>query len=64
MLSPFCGCFDDVLPGVVESFNQKENDNVIYISSHGWIPAEPLHPLYDGHKIVSEKLTEQLAKLI
>ena len=63
-LSPFCGCFDELLPDVIESYNKKYSDNVVYISTHGWIPAEPLHPLYDGHRIVAEKLTEQLARLI
>ncbi len=63
-LSPFCGCFDELLPDVIESYNKKYNDNVVYISTHGWIPAEPLHPLYDGHRIVAEHLAERLSRLI
>ena len=64
VLSPFCGAFDDVLPGFVEEFNREFDDNIYYISSHGWVPAEPLHPLRDGHAIIAEKLSAELAKIL
>ncbi|MBQ8249443.1 MAG: hypothetical protein IJY93_06140 [Clostridia bacterium] len=63
VLSPFCGAMDDILPEFVESFNKDNNDSVYYISSHGWVPLEPLHPLRDGHKIIAKNLTEEFKKL-
>ena len=64
ILSPFCGAFDDILPEFVNNFNVANGDNVNYISSHGWVPAEPLHPLRDGHKIIAEHLVEELGKIL
>lgn len=64
VLSPFCGAFDDILPGFVESFNRETGDSVCYISSEGWVPAEPLHPLRDGHRIISEHLIKALKPII
>ncbi len=63
VLSPFCGAMDDILPDFVKKFNSENNDNIYYISSHGWVPLEPLHPLRDGHKIIAGKLTEEFKKL-
>lgn len=63
VLSPFCGAMDDILPVFVERYNENNRDNVYYISSHGWVPFEPLHPLRDGHKVISEKLQEEFKKL-
>ncbi|MCI8387746.1 MAG: hypothetical protein HFE63_04700 [Clostridiales bacterium] len=64
VLSPFCGAFDDVLPGFVEEFNRDNGDDVKYISSQGWVPAEPLHPLRDGHKIIAEHLVEKMKDIV
>jgi hypothetical protein len=64
VLSPFFGGFDDVLPEFVKTFNEETGDSVEYISSHGWVPAEPLHPLRDGHKTIADKLTEKLRRII
>ena len=64
MLSAFCGVFPAELKAMVEEFNKENNDNVYFIDSAGWIPEEPLHPLRDGHKIVSEHLTEELKKIL
>ncbi len=64
VLSPFVGAFDDVLPGFVEEYNKETGDSVIYVSSHGWIPAEPLHPLRGGHAIIAEQLTKCLREYI
>ncbi len=63
VLSAFCGVFPKELGEMVERFNKENNDDVKFINSTGWIPAEPLHPLRDGHKIVAEHLTEELKKL-
>ena len=63
VLSPFCGAADAILPDFVKQFNENYNDNVYYISSHGWVPLEPLHPLREGHKIIAKHLTEEFKKL-
>ncbi len=63
VLSPFCGAMDDILPDFVKKLNSENSDSIYYISSHGWVPFEPLHPLRDGHKIIAEKLTEEFLKL-
>lgn len=62
-LSPFYGIFQKELCELVERFNKENNDDVKFIDSTGWVPREPLHPLRDGHKIISEHLTEELKKL-
>ncbi len=31
---------------------------------HFWVPKEPLHPFRQGHKIIAEKLSEELKKII
>ena len=56
VLSPFGGAFHLVVGEVVEQFNAREQDDVFYIDSYGWISPEPLHPLRDGHRIVAEHL--------
>ncbi len=63
VLSPFCGAMDDILPDFVKRYNSETGDSVYYISSHGWVPLEPLHPLRGGHKIIAKKLTEEFKKL-
>ena len=64
VLTPFCGAFDDVLPVLVDEFNRETGDSVVCISSAGWVPAEPLHPLRDGHEIIAEKFAAELAKIL
>ena len=64
VLTPFCGAFDSELREFVPKFNEENNENIYLISSLGWIPAEPLHPLRDGHRIVSEHLCEELKKIL
>lgn len=64
VLSAFCGVYPKELKATVESFNKENNDNIFFIDSAGWIPDDPLHPLRDGHKIVSEHLYEELKKIL
>ncbi len=37
---------------------KEKDDAVFYIDTTGWIDPEPIHPLRDGHKTVSEKLSK------
>ena len=63
-LSPFCGCFDDVLPGIVADYNATRNADVALVLSTGWVTPEPLHPLRDGHKTIAENFVRELEKII
>lgn len=63
-LSPFYGVYEQELKEIINSFNKYNNDNVIFIGTKGWIPQTPFHPLRDGHRIVAERLTKELAKYI
>lgn len=64
VLSAFCGAHAEALGRLVEKYNSENDDSVLFIDSTGWVPIEPLHPLRDGHRIISEKLTEILKKEI
>ena len=64
VLSAFCGAHAEALGRLVEKYNSENDDSVLFIDSTGWVPLEPLHPLRDGHRIISEKLTEILKKEI
>ncbi len=64
VLSAFCGVYPAELQEMVETYNRETGDTVHFIDSAGWIPAEPLHPLRDGHSIVARHLTEELQKIL
>ena len=63
-LSPFCGAFAKELKQMVADYNAAHGTDVAFIDGGSWIPAEPLHPLRDGHSIVAKHLTEELRRLI
>ncbi len=63
-LSPFYGVYEPELKETINSFNKDNNENIIFIGTDGWIPQTPLHPLREGHRIVAERLTEELNKHI
>ena len=63
-LSAFCGGHHEALGRMIEEYNRKNGCNVHFIDSFGWIPAEPLHPLRDGHRTVSRHLVEELKRIL
>ncbi len=63
VLSPFCGVFADALKRVVRDFSAVYDNPIDFINASGWIPAAPLHPARDGHKIIAERLTRELLAL-
>lgn len=63
LLSPFCGAMDETLPEFVKNYNKDHGDCVYYISSHGWVPLDPLHPLREGHAVIASNLIEEWKKL-
>ncbi len=64
ILPCFRGDHFAVLQNFINDYNKEYNDNLCFIDSRGWVPAEPLHPLRAGHKIIAEKLTSALEKLL
>ena len=63
MLQPFCGVFTKEMSEIKALFEKKYHKDIHFISTEGWIPAEPLHPGRDGHQIVAEHLIQELKNL-
>ncbi|MBO7250581.1 MAG: hypothetical protein J6V42_04845 [Clostridia bacterium] len=63
-VSAFCGAFHEELGEAIKAYNEKNGTDVHYVDTFGWIPLEPLHPLRDGHEIVSSKLVPIFKELI
>ena len=64
VLSPFCGVFQEELAKMVDDYRAANGCDIHFINGGNWIPASPLHPLRDGHKIVSENLVRELKSII
>lgn len=60
VLSAFCEVYPEELKFLITKYNKEYNTDILFIDTKGWIPAEPIHPLRDGHKIIAEKLTSIL----
>lgn len=60
-LSPFFGGFETSLPPIIHEHNRNSKDSVRFISTAGWLPPEPVHPLREGHKHVCELLLTKLS---
>ena len=63
-LSAFCGVYPAALREMVEQFNRETQDSVFFIDSAGWVPAEPLHPGRDAHRLIAEKLATAIRALL
>ncbi len=63
-LSAFCGAFDEELGAFIPKYNEEHNANVHFVSSKGWVPLEPLHPLRDGHKTIANHFAPILRKIL
>ncbi len=63
-LSAFCGAHHEALGEMIAAYNKKNQCNVHFIDSTGWIPVEPLHPLRDGHAEVASHLVPILREII
>lgn len=64
VLSPFCGAFRAELADMVERYRVANGCDIHFIDGGVWIPAEPLHPLRDGHAIVAEQLVKALRPIL
>jgi len=63
-LTAFCGAFDSEVQAFVSEYNRTHEKPIHCISSKGWVPLEPLHPLRDGHRIIADHLTPLLKEII
>ncbi len=63
-LSAFCGVCNDELGKMISEYNKMRGDNVVYISTAGWIPREPLHPLREGHSQIADFLASEISEKI
>ncbi len=63
-LSAFCGAHHEALREFIAKYNTKNGADVSFIDSTDWIPVEPIHPLRDGHKTVSDHLTPLLKEIV
>lgn len=63
-LSPFCGVFEEEIAGCVAKRAESGDHRVHFITTRGWLPREPIHPLRDGHRIAADHLTPLLENII
>jgi hypothetical protein len=63
-LSAFCGAFDSELGEFVVGYCRTHAQPIHFISSKGWVPLEPLHPLRAGHRVIASKLIPLLNEII
>ncbi len=63
-LSPFCGVFEAEIAACVAQRHQGGDPHVHFISTKGWLPREPIHPLRDGHRAAADHLTPLLESII
>ncbi len=64
VLSAFCGAHHEALGRMISQYNQTHGCTVHFIDSTGWVPLQPLHPLRDGHRIISEHLCAKLREIL
>lgn len=53
-LSAFIGAYDKELSEFIPAYAEKKQARVYFVSSKGWVPAEPLHPMRDGHRAIAD----------
>ena len=63
-LGAFVGAYDKELGDFVKSYNETHDKPIHFISTRGWVPAEPLHPLRDGHRTIANNLIPILKEII
>lgn len=61
-LGAFCGAFDREL-GEFIAERKKTDAKLHFVSSKGWVPLEPLHPLRGGHQTIADHLVPILKEI-
>ena len=59
---PFYGCFADELRALIPAYNREKGTSVLLIDTTGWLPQEPIHPLYAGHRLAAERILPTLRR--
>lgn len=57
---PFIGAYREVIPNIVKEYNKTYGTDIFVVDASGWVPAEPLHPNRESHKIAGKRLAEIL----
>lgn len=57
---PFIGAFREQIKSIVNDVNTDFGTDIFVVDASGWVPAEPVHPNREKHKIAGEKLAEIL----
>ncbi len=63
-LSAFCGFARKELGDFIKDYNEKNGEDISFIDGGAWVPAEPVHPLRDGHKVIADRLVPILRDII
>ena len=63
-LGAFCGAFDRELSALEQEYNDQHEKGFRFISSKGWVPLEPLHPLREGHRTIAGHLIPLLREIL
>lgn len=63
-LTPLCGVFPAEVAACVAERQAAGDRRICCISTQGWLPPEPIHPLRDGHRLVADHLTPLLGAII
>lgn len=63
-MSVFCGTHEQDLEQLIPAYNAARNAQVVFLNGSHWLPAQPIHPLRDGHRLAAEKLAELLRPLL
>lgn len=63
VLAPFCGAHQEALEALVAEYQEQTGNNIGFIPTTNWVPAEPLHPDRKGHREISRRLAAELRKL-
>lgn len=60
VMLPFCGAFPKEIRETAAEAGRDTGREILVVDTAGWLPAEPLHPLRDGHRSAAERLTAAL----
>lgn len=60
VILPFCGAFPREIRTIAAEVGRDTGREILVVDTAGWLPAEPLHPLREGHRLAAERLTAAL----
>lgn len=60
VMTPFCGAFPQEVKETAAEASRDTGRRILIVDTAGWLPAEPLHPLREGHRLAAERLVPLL----